>query len=120
LVLFGADEGSELQSQNSVAASSGSPYISEMKEFKATVKEVTPLVDADMGEAPGELKYVSVTFAIEALRRIWGRLSEPNSKSRKSSPVVMWGCNGARTRRLRLSRSQWSIYGFLVREPSAC
>jgi len=53
LVLFGADEGSELQSQNSVAASSGSPYISEMKEFKATVKEVTPLVDADMGEAPG-------------------------------------------------------------------
>jgi hypothetical protein len=36
-----------------------------MKEFKATVKEVTPLVDADMGEALGELKYVSVTFAIE-------------------------------------------------------
>ena len=25
-----------------------------------------------MGEAPGELKYVSVTFAIEALRRILG------------------------------------------------
>jgi hypothetical protein len=34
-------------------------------EFKATVKEVGPLVDADMGEALGELKYVSVTFAIE-------------------------------------------------------
>jgi hypothetical protein len=39
--------------------------MSKMKEFKATVKEVTPLVDADMGEALGELKYVSVTFAIE-------------------------------------------------------
>ena len=94
-----------------------------MKEFKATVKDVTPLVDADMGEALGELKYVSVTFAIEALRRIWGRLSEPNSKSRKNSPVVMRGCNGPTTRPVAgwgLSRSQWSIYGFLVREPSAC
>jgi hypothetical protein len=29
-----------------------------MKEFKATVKEVTPLVDADMGEALGELSAV--------------------------------------------------------------
>ena len=77
-----------------------------MKEFKATVKEVKPLVEADMGEALGELKYVSVTFAIEALRRIWGRLSEPNSKSRKNSPVVMRGCNGPTTR---------PVGGYLVR-----
>jgi hypothetical protein len=79
-----------------------------MKEFKATVKEVTPLVDADMGEALGELKYVSVTFAIGALRRILGRLSEPNSKSRKSSPVVMRGCNGPTTRPV-------AGWGYLVR-----
>ncbi len=45
-------------------------------EFKATVKEVGPLVDADMGEALGELKYVSVTFAIEGgEKKIWNRLS---------------------------------------------
>jgi hypothetical protein len=46
--------------------------MSEMKEFKATVKEVTPLVDADMGEALGELKYVSVTFAIEGAQEDLG------------------------------------------------
>ena len=55
-----------------------------MKEFKATVKEVTPLVDADMGEAPGELKYVSVTFAIEALRSL-GAVVRARFKSGKSS-----------------------------------
>ena len=36
----------------------------QQNEFQATVRDVAPLVDADMGEALGELKYVSVTFAI--------------------------------------------------------
>ncbi len=46
--------------------------MSEMKEFKATVKEVTPLVDADMGKALGELRYVSVTFSIEGAQEDLG------------------------------------------------
>jgi hypothetical protein len=37
----------------------------QQNEFQATVRDVAPLVGADMGEALGELKYVSVTFAIE-------------------------------------------------------
>lgn len=42
-----------------------SKKLSEMNEFKATVKEVTSLINADISEALGRLKYVSVTFAIE-------------------------------------------------------
>jgi hypothetical protein len=36
-----------------------------MMEFKATVRNIAPLVESHMGEALGELKYVSVTFGIE-------------------------------------------------------
>jgi len=36
-----------------------------MKELKATVKEVTPLLDAEIGKTLGKIKYVSVTFAVE-------------------------------------------------------
>jgi hypothetical protein len=52
----------------------------EMKEFKATVKGVTPLVDADMGEDLGELKYVSVTFVIEGAEEELGPVARAEFK----------------------------------------
>ena len=54
-----------------------------MKEFKATVKEVTPLVDAHMGEVLGELKYVSVTFAIEGAQKELGPVARAEFKEPK-------------------------------------
>jgi hypothetical protein len=75
--------------------------MSKMKEFKATVKEVTPLVDADMGEALGELKYVSVTFAIEGAQEDLG----PVVRAEFTEPEKFSGDSGlqrATTRRLRV------------------
>ena len=43
-----------------------------MNEIKATVKEVRSLVNADISEAFGRLKYVSVTFAIDGAGRDLG------------------------------------------------
>ena len=79
--------------------------MSEMKEFKATVKEVTPLVDADMGEALGELKYVSVTFAIEGAQEDLG----PVVRAEFKEPEKFSGSNG-------LQRADNApVEGYLVR-----
>ena len=61
-----------------------------MKEFKATIKKVTPLVDADMGEALGELKYVSVTFEIEGAQKDL----EPVVRAEFKEPDKFSGDNG--------------------------
>jgi len=55
-----------------------------MKEFKATVREVTPLIDTDISQALGKLKYMSVTFVIEGVQEELGSAPEPNSRSRRN------------------------------------
>ena len=70
-----------------------------MKDFNATVKQVTPLIEANISEALGKLTYVSVTFAIEGAELDWGpvfraefkepaKLSSDNELERDGHPPV--------------------------------
>jgi hypothetical protein len=51
-----------------------------MKEFKATVREVTPLIDTDISQALGKLKYMSVTFVIEGVQEELGSAARAEFK----------------------------------------